>query len=114
MFQSKNSLREDFKTILNFYNGLRLANWVTPYITALTHQHFLKKFFDANYDGADYDPIEARGGIALGRGAAGGGEGGGAVERRDGGIPRHRPHPPRQPSNSHQRAGHRGHSSEQH
>ena len=76
---------------------------------------FLKKFFDANYDGADYDPIEARGGLALGRGAAGGGgEGGGAAERRDQGIPRHRQHPPRQPSNSHQRAGLRGHSSEEH
>ena len=75
--------------------------------------NILKKFFDANYDGADYDPIEARGGITLGRGA-GGGEGGGAMERRDLGIPRHRQQPVRQPSNSHQRTGHRGHSSEQH
>lgn len=30
---------------------------------------WFKKFFDANYDGRDYDPIEARGGIPLGSGA---------------------------------------------
>ncbi|KAL1501531.1 hypothetical protein ABEB36_006836 [Hypothenemus hampei] len=30
---------------------------------------WFKKFFDANYDGRDYDAIEARGGVALGSGA---------------------------------------------
>lgn len=30
---------------------------------------WFKKFFDANYDGRDYDPMEARGGIPLGSGA---------------------------------------------
>ncbi len=30
---------------------------------------WFKKFFDANYDGRDYDAMEARGGIALGSGA---------------------------------------------
>lgn len=29
---------------------------------------WFKKFFDANYDGRDYDPIEARFGIVLGHG----------------------------------------------
>lgn len=30
---------------------------------------WFKKFFDANYDGRDYDPLEARCGIPLGSGA---------------------------------------------
>lgn len=30
---------------------------------------WFKKFFDANYDGRDYDPFEARFGILLGSGA---------------------------------------------
>lgn len=30
---------------------------------------WFKKFFDANYDGRDYDALEARGGILLGSGA---------------------------------------------
>lgn len=29
---------------------------------------WFKKFFDANYDGRDYDPLEARFGIQLGSG----------------------------------------------
>lgn len=29
---------------------------------------WFKKFFDANYDGRDYDPVEARFGIQLGNG----------------------------------------------
>jgi hypothetical protein len=29
---------------------------------------WFKKFFDANYDGRDYDPVEARSGIPLGQG----------------------------------------------
>lgn len=29
---------------------------------------WFKKFFDANYDGRDYDPLEARFGIVLGSG----------------------------------------------
>ena len=28
---------------------------------------WFKKFFDVNYDGGEYDAIEARGGIPLGR-----------------------------------------------
>lgn len=31
---------------------------------------WFKKFFDANYDGRDYDPLEARCGIPIGAGAA--------------------------------------------
>lgn len=31
---------------------------------------WFKKFFDANYDGRDYDGLEARGGIMIGSGAA--------------------------------------------
>lgn len=30
---------------------------------------WFKKFFDANYDGRDYDPLEARFGLQLGAGA---------------------------------------------
>lgn len=30
---------------------------------------WFKKFFDANYDGREYDPLEERGGIPLGSGA---------------------------------------------
>lgn len=30
---------------------------------------WFKKFFDANYDGRDYDPLEARFGYAMGAGA---------------------------------------------
>lgn len=30
---------------------------------------WFKKFFDANYDGREYDAFEARGGIAIGSGA---------------------------------------------
>lgn len=30
---------------------------------------WFKKFFDANYDGREYDPIEARGGITIGSAA---------------------------------------------
>lgn len=30
---------------------------------------WFKKFFDANYDGREYDPLEARFGIQLGHGA---------------------------------------------
>merc|ERR1719244_1112659 len=32
---------------------------------------WFKKFFDANYQGADYDPVEARGGVTLGQGRPG-------------------------------------------
>ena len=31
---------------------------------------WFKKFFDANYDGAEYDPIEARGGAPMATGTA--------------------------------------------
>ena len=34
---------------------------------------WFKKFFDANYDGAEYDALGARGGEAMGSGAAKGG-----------------------------------------
>lgn len=30
---------------------------------------WFKKFFDANYDGREYDPMEARFGIPMGQGA---------------------------------------------
>lgn len=30
---------------------------------------WFKKFFDANYDGREYDALDARGGIGLGSGA---------------------------------------------
>lgn len=30
---------------------------------------WFKKFFDANYDGREYDPLEARTGVQLGSGA---------------------------------------------
>lgn len=30
---------------------------------------WFKKFFDANYDGRDYDGLEARGGVMIGSGA---------------------------------------------
>lgn len=30
---------------------------------------WFKKFFDANYDGREYEALEARGGLALGSGA---------------------------------------------
>lgn len=37
---------------------------------------WFKKFFDANYDGREYEPMIARSGIKLGIGAAGAGAGG--------------------------------------
>ncbi|XP_037823167.1 LOW QUALITY PROTEIN: microtubule-associated protein RP/EB family member 1 [Lucilia sericata] len=36
---------------------------------------WFKKFFDANYDGREYEPLIARGGIKLGNGVGGGGSG---------------------------------------
>lgn len=36
---------------------------------------WFKKFFDANYDGREYEPLIARGGIKLGSGISGGGIG---------------------------------------
>uniref|UniRef100_A0A1A9ZX13 Microtubule-associated protein RP/EB family member 1 n=1 Tax=Glossina pallidipes TaxID=7398 RepID=A0A1A9ZX13_GLOPL len=38
---------------------------------------WFKKFFDANYDGREYEPLVARGGIKLGSGVGGSGGGGG-------------------------------------
>lgn len=32
---------------------------------------WFKKFFDANYDGREYEPLIARGGIKLGQGTSG-------------------------------------------
>merc|ERR1719270_1245448 len=70
---------------------------------------WFKKFFDANYDGVEYDAQEARAGISLGKGVSQRGEQGGG-----GGIPKHtRHHPPpgRQHSNGHHRPPiQRGHS----
>ncbi|XP_034476389.1 microtubule-associated protein RP/EB family member 1 isoform X2 [Drosophila innubila] len=37
---------------------------------------WFKKFFDANYDGRDYDPLIQRGGVKLGNGNGSGGGGG--------------------------------------
>lgn len=37
---------------------------------------WFKKFFDANYDGREYEPMVARSGIKLGNGAGGAGAGG--------------------------------------
>ncbi len=45
---------------------------------------WFKKFFDANYDGQEYDPISARGGEPLG----GGGGGGGMAKKSGGGMVR--------------------------
>ena len=86
-----------------FQDNFEFLQWfkVGWNFTLFTHYLTLsKKFFDANYDGADYDPLEARGGIALGKGAAGGAGGGGAtlIERGGGGIPRQ----PRNPPSHHQ------------
>ena len=33
---------------------------------------WFKKFFDANYDGSEYDPVAARGGESMGPGGPGG------------------------------------------
>jgi len=41
---------------------------------------WFKKFFDANYDGREYDPVSARGGESLG-GAGGAASGALAVKR---------------------------------
>ncbi|XP_037913114.1 microtubule-associated protein RP/EB family member 1 isoform X3 [Hermetia illucens] len=45
---------------------------------------WFKKFFDANYDGREYDPLAARGGIQLGRNAVQNelGTGGGHIEKQ--------------------------------
>merc|ERR1719410_2090056 len=40
---------------------------------------WFKKFFDANYDGVEYEAQEARGGISLGKGASQGGDQGPSV-----------------------------------
>lgn len=40
---------------------------------------WFKKFFDANYDGRDYDAAVAREGLPMGMGAGSGGGGGGAT-----------------------------------
>ena len=51
---------------------------------------WFKKFFDVNYDGGEYDAVEARGGVALGSGRGVGGHGGsthgssGGLQRRPG------------------------------
>lgn len=37
---------------------------------------WFKKFFDANYDGREYEPLIARSGVKLGNGIGGGGGGG--------------------------------------
>lgn len=50
---------------------------------------WFKKFFDANYDGREYDAIEARGGILIGSGANNNAAGGGG-----GGLIQHTYHPP--------------------
>ena len=42
---------------------------------------WFKKFFDANYDGREYDPVAARGGESLGSSAGLAGSGGGAARR---------------------------------
>lgn len=45
---------------------------------------WFKKFFDANYDGRDYDGIEARGGVIIGSAAnnnAAGSGGGGLIQQ---------------------------------
>lgn len=36
---------------------------------------WFKKFFDANYDGREYEPLIARSGVKLGNGIGGGGGG---------------------------------------
>ncbi|XP_026834002.1 microtubule-associated protein RP/EB family member 1 isoform X1 [Drosophila erecta] len=40
---------------------------------------WFKKFFDANYDGRDYDPVTQRGGVKLGNGNGHGSNGGSGV-----------------------------------
>lgn len=44
---------------------------------------WFKKFFDANYDGREYEPLIARGGIRLGNGVGGGGGGSGVGSSTD-------------------------------
>jgi len=68
---------------------------------------WFKKFFDVNYDGGEYDAIEARGGIPLGSGRGVSGHGGsshgssGGLQRRATGPPPSRaPAPPRSQTRS--------------
>ncbi|XP_073848962.1 microtubule-associated protein RP/EB family member 1 isoform X1 [Musca autumnalis] len=57
---------------------------------------WFKKFFDANYDGREYEPLIARGGIRLGNGVGGGGSGVGSsndlLDRRHIQMPTGRTH----------------------
>lgn len=57
---------------------------------------WFKKFFDANYDGREYEPLIARGGIRLGNGVGGGGSGVGSsndlLDRRHIQMPSGRTH----------------------
>lgn len=79
--------------ILNWYNDFNTQNPYTNYLNVLVQiinvdklikgrfqdnfefLQWFKKFFDANYDGREYEPLIARGGIKLGNGVGGGGSG---------------------------------------
>jgi len=56
---------------------------------------WFKKFFDANYDGSEYDAFEVRGGVQMGSGGSrapmGGGGAGGGGALRGGGVAARRP-----------------------
>merc|ERR1719361_3114730 len=60
---------------------------------------WFKKFFDVNYDGGEYDAIEARGGIPLGSGRGVSGHGG-SSHGSSGGLQRRAPGPPRSQTRS--------------
>ena len=44
----------DFTLVCRFQDNFEFLQW-------------FKKFFDVNYDGGEYDAVEARGGVPLGR-----------------------------------------------
>ena len=75
-----------------FQDNFEFLQWFkvklsTHNIIIYTKDHlYLQKFFDANYDGVEYEAYDARGGVSLGAGgqegrAGAGGAGGGGPPR---------------------------------
>ena len=59
---------------------------------------WFKKFYDANYDGKDYDPIAARGGDPLGPSSGGQGGGNTSIAKKTMVAPTRMAAPPKQPA----------------
>jgi len=79
---------QNFKTLQNSFKKMNVDKIVPveKLIRGRFQDNFeflqwFKKFFDANFDGADYDALEARSGITLGKGRGAHQDGGKRLER---------------------------------